>query len=304
MRVSGRLVALDVGGTNIRAAVVDGSDVGPVTQRATPAAEGSAAVVAAMVDAVREVLVQGPADGVAVATAGVVDPEKGRITSATDLIRGWAGTALADDLRAALGLPVRVVNDVVGHGLGEWSAGAGRGASSLLLVAPGTGLGGAFIDAGRAVTGAHGAGGHLGHIPCAEAAGMRCSCGAQGHVECVASGSGLETLYATRAPRLSAREICARTDDDWARTCVETSGRALGRAIGGLLNTLDPELVVLSGGLTHAGDLWWSALRDGVAGDALALVRETPIVVAERPDHAALLGAAYAFTEWSQKEES
>ena len=190
------VLAVDIGGTKINAAVVDAAIGdqrasepsltlhGPVLQCATPAAQGAQAVVRAAQDLGDRALAAADvrAEAVGIATAGVVDLPSGTIAHATDALPGWPGTDLAAPFVAALGTPCSVLNDVHAHGMGEALLGAGRGLRSLLMVAVGTGIGGAFIHDGEVVTGTHGAAGHLGHLPCPEAEGLPCTCGRTGHL--------------------------------------------------------------------------------------------------------------------------
>lgn len=292
------VLAADIGGTNIRLARVDGAWVGDVTSVRTPAAQGGDAVIDALLTLVADATADRPVECLGIASAGVIDPHSGDVVAATDLIRGWAGTPLAAKVHQATGLDVRVMNDVHAHALGESRFGAGAGQPSMLLVAAGTGLGGGFVTSGELQRGVHGVAGHLGHVPSPEASGLMCSCGTVGHLECVASGSGLETLYAARAEAQTASAIAAlaSADDPWSTFCVTMSGTALGRAIGGWINTFDPGLVVVTGGLSLAGDLWWNALRAAAHAETLPTAISTPIVAATRPNQAALLGAASQFT--------
>src|SRR5690606_13505243 len=128
-------------------------------------------------------------------SAGVVDPTSGRVVSATDTVADWVGTDLVAEFERRLDLPTSALNDVHAHALGEAWVGAGQGHETVLLVAVGTGIGGAFLVNGDVVAGAHWLGGHLGHIPCEEAIGVRCSCGRDGHLEGVASGPGIHRSY-------------------------------------------------------------------------------------------------------------
>lgn len=296
----GPVVGLDIGGTQVRAAVVDDGQLGPVTSLPTPANDGTEAVVATICQAIDHVRTR-EVTGVGISAAGVIDPVRGLVVSATDIIRGWAGTPLAEAVANHTGLDVRVVNDVHGHALGELHHGAGRGASSMLLVAAGTGLGGAWVSDGQLVTGAHHLAGHLGHVPSPQAVGLPCSCGATGHLESVASGSGLEALHRHLHP--AAAPVPGRTiarfaadGDVAALKTITCSGEALGAAIGGWCNLLDPDVVVITGGLANAGDAWWHALHHAHQDHALPGARATPLVRAQHPDHAALLGAATLFT--------
>ena len=295
-------VAVDIGGTKTSAALVrDGGRVASTSTVATPAAAGSAAVVAAVVSLVRSLAAEEAARsgrrpvGIGIGSAGVVDTVSGSVVAATDHIALWAGTPLGPLVAEATGLPTTVVNDVHAHAVGELVGGAGRGCESVLLVAAGTGLGGAFVLDGRVVTGARGASGHLGHVPCAEAAGLRCACGATGHLECVASGSGVVAMARARGCDVAdARAVVrlAEQGSSTAREVLDLSADALGAAIGGWVNTLDPEVVIVTGGLSEAGPRWWERVRAAVDGELVAATRGCPVVPAVLGREAALVGAA------------
>ncbi len=292
-------VGIDIGATKIAAALVgDDGHLTAETSVPTPAQAGADAVVTAALQAVHRVRTLGPDEGVAgigVGTAGVVDPASGGIRSATAHIAGWAGTPLGRLLEEATGLPTRVVNDAHAHGLGEARYGAGRGVAGVLVIVAGTGLGGAFVRDGVLLTGAHGAAGHLGHVPSAEAAGMPCACGGHGHLECVASGAGLVNLARAHGLDVAgSREVVSAADagDPTAGSCVGRSARALGAAIGGWVNVFDPDLVVLTGGLTEAGDRWWDGVRAAADRETVPATTGCPIVPAGLGRSAALVGAA------------
>lgn len=300
------VLAADLGGTKITAAVV--TTAGTLLARRTvptQAQHGPDAVVAALVEAlmtVRDEAAAGAAPAgspapvaVGIGSAGVVDSASGRIVSATDAIPGWAGTELAARVREALGLDTRVLNDVHAHALGEATSGAGAGKSSLLLVAVGTGVGGAVVRDGAVVTGARGLAGHVGHIPAPEAVGVPCTCGRTGHVEGLASGPGtLSTYRRAGGEAADTREVVARAEagEELAGEVLRTCSFAVGRMIGGLLNVTDPEVVVVSGGMAGAGPLWWQGVHDGVAHEAIDLVAGTAVLPATAGSDAALLGAA------------
>lgn len=321
-------LAVDIGGTKVAAGLVvdDGGEprVEHLRTVPTPATEGGEAVLRAAVGVARSVLAAAGERPVrvGVSSAGTIAPGSGRVTHATDLIRGWAGTALGDRLADALGLPASVLNDVHAHGLGEALHGAAAGARSALVVAVGTGIGGCHVVDGLPVLGAHGVAGHVGHVPAPEAAGMRCSCGRTGHLEALASGSGVEAEVERRTGlRLAAREIAAlaagqraprqpvagdveppdrRRDEGEAavvaRDVLTLAGRATGRVVGGLLNVLDPAVVVVGGGLSAAGDPWRQALLEGVREQAMDAAAQTPVRFSDQGVLAALRGAAH----WAQ----
>lgn len=295
----GPVLAADLGGTKISAGLVDGA--GRVHARRTVptgAMSGPDAVVDTLVEAVAAVRAEAavPPAAVGIGSAGVVDSATGRIVSATDAIPGWAGTDLGARVSQALDLPTRVLNDVHAHALGEATAGAGVGRSSLLLVAVGTGIGGGLVQDGAVLTGTRGLAGHVGHLPMPEADGVPCTCGRTGHVEGLASGPGMLAAYRRAGGQAGdTREVVARAGagEELAAGVLRTCAFAVGRMVGGLLNVLDPEVVVLSGGMAGAGRSWWQAVHDGVAHEAIDLVAGTEVLPATAGPDAALLGAAH-----------
>lgn len=306
-QVSATVIGVDVGGTKTAAGLVAVADDGSRSRietsvtRPTPAREGRAAIVATIIELITRVRGDAASAGlpapdfVGVGAAGVIDETCGVVIAATDHLSGWAGTALGAGLTEATGLPVKVVNDVHAHALGEFHHGAGKGMGSLLVLAAGTGLGGSFITAGVPVFGARHTGGHFGHVPAAAAAGLPCACGRSGHLESVASGPGLRTLYLREGgdPRLTPPGIVrAAPHDRAAAAAIDTSGTALGLAIAGWVNALDPEAVVVTGGLADDNPRWWAAMRRAFADQVLPSAQHCPLTAATRGAGAPLLGAA------------
>lgn len=294
------VLALDLGGTKIRAALVSGAEaprLSAVAEVPTPATAGPEAILAAATDLAERVRGGTVVQAVGLSSAGVIDTERGRVTHATDALRDWAGTELRPVLTARFGVPCSVLNDVHAHGLGEARFGVGRRRGSLLLVAVGTGIGGAVVQDGRVITGARGAAGHVGHLPVPEAEGLPCPCGRTGHLEALASGPGILGLAARLGAGASARDgrelaAAAAAADGPARQAYRIAGEATGRALGALANVLDPEVVALTGGVAEAGPAWHEAVAEGFAREAMDVVAGTPLLPASAGSHAALLGAA------------
>ena len=298
-----QVLALDLGGTKTTAALVatDGvsAQVLHRATRATPAPEGAAAVLAAALSLAADVLGARPDAApvaVGIASAGVVDPLRGVITHATDHLPGWPGTDLAGAFGRRFGVPVACLNDVHAHGLGEAVFGAGVGAASMLLVAVGTGIGGCHVIDGSPVLGATFSAGHIGHVAVPEATGVPCPCGRIGHLEGIASGPGIHAGFLAReGVAADTREIAAlaAAGDQRASAVIRGAGFATGRVIGGLLNVLNPQIVVLTGGVAEIGELWLDAVRSGVTHDAMDVAAGTALVSATAGVEAALLGAAH-----------
>jgi glucokinase len=290
------VVAVDIGGTKIAVGLVDAEGrLHEQRRTATPAAEGGEAIMAAVLGCARPLRDLGGDRVVAcgIATAGVVD-QAGRIAGATDLLKGWAGTDVRGIAERALGLPVTVVNDCHAAGTAEARIGAARGARTGLVVAVGTGIGGALVADGATVTGRSGTAGAIGHMPAAVVAGRRCSCGAFDHVEAHASGPAIERSYREVTGRvLELREIAslARSGQPQARHVITAAASLLGRVLGGAANLLDPDVIVVAGGVSRLGSLLLSPMRRSFRADALVGVRGVPIREAVLGERAGLVGA-------------
>lgn len=301
------ILAADLGGTKIASAIVNTAEgtVAANYSRPTPASEGSAAVVAAIIEALSHAKDAAKAEGITqiqaigISAAGVIDPKRGTVISATDLIKGWTGTELAKQVKAAFNTEVFVLNDVHAHALGEATLGAGKDYSSILAAAVGTGMGGGLVIDGHVQFGAHCAAGHIGHLPHPLASGLTCSCGAKGHIETVASGSGQVELYNRDKPdnlprAQSGREITERAlkGEAWATQVIYDSGYALGQTLAGICNLVDPEAVIVSGSVTRSGKQWWQAVTAGFQADALTPVKNIPLISGTLGGNAPLIGAA------------
>jgi glucokinase len=311
-----RAIGVDVGGTKIAAGLVEAT--GEVRDRLvlpTPAAEGPSAVLDAIAE-LAERLRTREVVGVGVGTGGVVDHARGVIVSATSLLPGWAGTPVAAELSARLGLPVAMDNDGNALALGEYRFGAARGLGSVLCIAVGTGVGGGVIIGGRLVRGAHHTAGEVGHIPVPGSEGMPCSCGRTGHLEAIASGPAMTARYvaeaATRAqahqhgdsgdPHLGGGPCAAidlrviteraRTGDVVAAKVIADGAGALGRAIGGLANSIDPDAVIVGGGVAEIGEPYWAPLRAAVRENTLPALAALEIRPAGLRTDAGIVGAA------------
>ena len=293
-----RVLAVDIGGTKILAGLVtaDGSIVAS-DQVATPAREGADAIIAAVV-ALGEKLQRehGRLTRCGVGTAGVVG-EHGEITSATSHLSGWAGTRLQDRLAAALDMPVKVLNDVQAVGLCEALLGAAKGHRSALMLALGTGVGGAIARNGTVERGAYGIAGSVGHHLSPVRRGRPCACGGTDHLESYASGTAMEEEYRTRTGRSSnLRDIAglAQSGDADAAAVIAEAAEVLGACIGSANNVVDADIVVVGGGVLALGDLLLVPARAAARREALGLSKAVEIVPAKFGPTACLIGAALA----------
>ena len=309
--MSRRVLALDLGGTNLRVAVV--SEAGDLTHRRavpTGAADGPVAVAARMADLLETVAAEAglnpeTVDGVAV--PGPVDPRTG-VVAFTPNLPGWLDFRLGDELRRHLDRPARFGNDGNCAALGEARFGVGAGAQRLVYLAFGTGVGGGVMAGGRLIEGAGGFGGELGHVVVA-LDGPRCSCGSVGCLEAFVGGWAIAreaTLVAATADGVAIRAaadgeitasavVAAVAAGDAAATAIlERAGRALGAAIGGFVNTFNPELVVVGGGITATlGDRLLGPARRFLPSHAFPRQRTAMrLEISNLGDDAARFGAA------------
>jgi glucokinase len=288
------ILVADIGGTKIAVTRFDkaGERCADIQQTPTPAQQGAASVVDATVTLLTTL--QQPEDlAVAISTAGVVDTAKGTVISATSSIPGWSGTSLAALVSERLGLPTSVLGDGNAFGVG---LSLELRATNLVVLVAGTGIGGSVILDGVPVLGTHHAGGHLGHGVSPEAAGMPCPCGRTGHLEAVASGYGILAWYHAHGgdPAVATtRELIDRRADKLAHAALVTGGTALGAAAGGLVNAIDPEIVVVAGSIARAGDPWESALRAAYENTLIPSVSATRLEVSAAGAETALRGAAH-----------
>jgi len=287
--VSDIVVGVDLGGTKTAAALV----------REVVAAGGT---LTAPDGTSTQVPAQVRIRGVGVGTAGVVDTATGRILSATDSIRGWTGTAVRAGLEERLadllaGAPVTVENDVDAHAGGEVWLGAAGGLDSVLMVAVGTGVGAGLVLDGRPLRGAHYVSGEMGHMPSPDAVGLRCGCGRPGHLEAIGSGPALHRHYlrlggSPEVPDTRAVYARAVAGEELALRVVADSARAVGRAIAGVVTVLDPAAVVVGGGMSQAGPLWWEPMVATMREELIEPLADIPVLPSALGPVAAVLGAA------------
>ena len=306
---AGCVIGVDLGGTKLLAGVVDdGLNVHHRAQRRARGAD-EAEVLDTIVGAVREVLdaSEVPIAGVGFGIPSLVDPVTGTAMSTVHL--PLRGVPFRDLMAERLGVPVWVDNDANAALLAEHRAGAAVGVDHAVMLTLGTGIGGAIINEGRLVRGANGGAGEFGHT-IVDPNGVRCDCGNVGCLETVVSGRALgraAQLAAREAPDSglglaveAGREITgmlatdlAHDGDPVAQSVVRAMGERLGYGIVNVVNTVNPSVVVVGGGVVAAGDLLLEPARAVVAERALMPARDqVRIVPARFGDESGMLGAA------------
>lgn len=288
-------LGIDIGGTKIAGGLV--SREGRVLlsdRRPTPLTGGASILEAALglARALREAAQQ-PLSGVGIGTGGQVDTERGVIVSATDILPGWAGTEVKEAFERAFGLPCFVDNDVNALAVGEARFGAGRGLATVLYLALGTGVGGALLLGGRVHHGATWTGGEFGHLLLTtdESAPRKT-------LEEWASGPGLVQTYREMTgtgPEVTGETIgteAGRDPDGPAARAVARTGECLGFGLASLANILDPDLIVIGGGLAALGDTLLDPARRVLRRHALPGPARCPVVPAALGPDGAVIGAA------------
>ncbi|MFE1925610.1 ROK family protein [Streptomyces asoensis] len=292
------VIALDVGGTGMKAALV-GADGTLLHQdrRPTGRERGPDAVVAGILDFAADLRGHGvqrygePAAAAGVAVPGIIDEANGVAAYAANL--GWRDVPLRALLADRLGAPVALGHDVRTGGLAEGRIGAARGADRFLFVALGTGIAGAIGVDGRVEAGAHGFAGEIGHIV-VRPGGSPCPCGQQGCLERFASASAVSQAWAAACgdPEADAAD-CAKAVTSGDPNAVRIWQGAVDALADGLvtaLTLLDPRTLVIGGGLAEAGATLFTPLRDAVRR-RVTFQKLPEIVPAALGDSAGCLGA-------------
>ena len=318
------IVGVDIGGTNLRVGMVPFEGGAPVEVRQAPTRpeRGPAHVVARVVAMIRESVaaVAGPEDGatgkgrvagIGIGSPGPLDRKSGVVLETPNL--GWRDFPLRDLVAEATGMPVTLDNDANCAAYGEWWLGAGRRADRLVGLTLGTGIGGGIVIGGNIYHGASDAAGEIGHMS-VDFAGRLCACGSKGCVEAYASGPGIAAravegigdgadsiLYALvdgdpgRITAETVYEAAAAGDGHAERILVETA-HILAVAVSNLVNVLNPDVIVIGGGVAGAGNHLLQPLRREVRRRAFrSAARACRILPAQLPETAGMIGAAGVF---------
>ena len=295
-------IGLDLGGTDLKAGLVSGR--GEATHflrlpaRAGEHADAPLEVIAQAVAELRRAAA-GPLAGIGLGCPGVIDPARGALVGRTPHLPHWDALPLRALLTERLGENLVVENDANLAALAEHRVGAARGARVSLTITVGTGIGCGVIIEGRVLRGAQGGAGELGHLPMDGR--FPCRCGVPGCVEPECSGSGLVARAAEvglEAPDAAAVFAAAGAGDPRARRLIERMTDRLGALIAVAVQLLDPEVVVIGGGVSNAGEALLAPLRAAVARYALGSLRDrVRIVGAALGERAGVVGAGLAAWE-------
>ncbi|GAB1331068.1 ROK family protein [Streptomyces sennicomposti] len=299
------VAALDIGGTKIAAALVDGrGGILVRAQRATPAQEDGDTVMRAVTDVLGELSASPLWERVAalgIGSAGPVDASAGTVSPVN--VPGWRGYPLVERARSAIGgLPVELIGDGVAITAAEHWQGAARGHDNALCMVVSTGVGGGLVLGGRLHPGPTGNAGHIGHIS-VDLDGDPCPCGSRGCVERIASGPNIARRALENGWRpgpdgdasAAAVAAAARAGDPVAVASFERAARALAAGIAATATLVEIDIAVVGGGVGKAGEILFAPLRKALTDYAtLSFVRRLKVVPARMGTDAGLVGAAAA----------
>ena len=278
------VVGIDLGGTNIVAGTVaeDGSELLGLVSEPTLADQGGDAVIARMIKLARASMAQAKGKeivGVGIGSPGPLDTKKGIVLLTPNL--GWTNMPLRDRIAEGVNLPAVLDNDANCAIYGEWWRGAARGVQDVVGLTIGTGIGGGIVIGGEIYHGASDAAGEIGHMTI-NANGRRCNCGNYGCLEAYASGpaiaaravegiaagekTGLPQYVGGDLSKITAQVVyeAANDGDPYALTVVRETAELLGAGVASIVNIFNPEVVVICGGVTQAGDRLFEPLTTEV----------------------------------------
>ncbi len=306
-------IGVDVGGTNVKVALVDktGSIVysDTVPTRAEMGYEYTISnIIKAIQDLMKESKVLKEAiEGIGFGFPGQIDCDNGIVRLAPN-IPGWVNIPIAEIVSKEFGIPVKVDNDVRCAALAELNYGAGKGAKNMICITVGTGIGSGIIMNGKLVRGASNAAGELGHIKLQMEGGPICGCGDTGCLEAFASGPAIVALaeeYIKGGKSTKYRELAnpditpyivaeaAKQGDVVAKKIFEIVGGYIGIGLASVVNLLNPEKVVIGGGVADAGDLLFNPIKKTLSERTMPIQgAAVEIVHAELGNTAGVIGAS------------
>lgn len=317
------VIAIDIGGTSFRVALADATaQIIERNSEPTRATEGSERGLERIIETIRKtaaVVGMEKVKAIAVAAAGPIDPQTGVILTPPSLPT-WHNVRLKTTLEQAFDIPVWVENDADMAAVGERQFGAGRGYDRVVYMTVSTGIGGGIVLDGQVLRGSKVSAAELGHIVI-DPNGPVCNCGGRGHVEVMASGTAIARMARERISsggrtamaqhcgndlsKLTAADVvdAARNGDQLAIEVMNEAGTNLGMAIASIVHIVDPDVVIIGGGVSNAGGLLLEPVRRSFAERAMADFRNrTKIVRSELGDDSGLRGAVvFALDQLSQQ---
>lgn len=306
-------IGIDVGGTNVKIALVNDKG-GIVYSNSIPtrAEMGYEYTVNSMKDAIRELLKETNTqakdiEGMGFGFPGQIDCQNGVVRLAPN-IPGWVDVPIAKIMEDEFGIPTRVDNDVRCAALGELNFGAGQGCENLICITVGTGIGSGLIVNGKLVRGASNAAGEIGHIKLDMTGGPLCGCGDRGCLEAFASGPSIVAMaeeYIKGGKSTKYRElanpditpyvvsVAAQQGDAVARRIFTIIGEYIGVGLASVVNLLNPEKIIIGGGVAAAGDILMNPIKETLVKRAMSISgAAVEVVPAQLGNTAGVIGAS------------
>lgn len=307
-------IGVDIGGTNVKIALVDKHGHIAYQNSVPTAAEmGYEYSLKNIIDTIKNSfkesnISQEEIGGIGFGAPGQIDTENGVIRLLPN-IPGWVNVPLAQIIEKEFGVPVKVDNDVRVATLGEYTFGAGKGTKNLVCITVGTGIGSGLIINGQLVRGAGMSAGEIGHLTLVENGGPICGCGNTGCLEALASGPSIVKMaeeYIMGGKSAKFRELAgdnpitsaivceaAKQGDAVAQTIFKITGKWIGIAMASVSNLLNPEKIIIGGGVAQAGDLLLDPIRETIKERALKTASDSvEVVPAELGNSAGVVGAS------------
>jgi glucokinase len=300
----GIVIAIDIGGTQLRAAIYPLDSTTAITVKRAPTRGFEEGVLGRLTDLIDSVWPKEPVEAISVAAPGPLDPRKGIIIE-TPNIPAWKGYPLASILSERYHVPAYLGNDANLAVLGEWRYGAGRGHHDIVYLTISTGIGGGVISGDRLIEGARGMATELGHITVLPG-GPICSCGVSGHLEAVASGPAIAKYVEDEIARgretslrlekgISARDVseAAKQGDGLSIEALGRAGRLIGQACADFLHIFNPSILILGGGVTNSGAYLLNPLKESMNRNVMdkSYLDGLELATASLGDDAGLVGA-------------
>lgn len=312
-----KYIGCDLGGTNLRAAIVDvgTGNVLHLMSIPTLAREGHDAVMERMADLFLQVIESAGMQkddigGIGIGVPGVLDLEKGETLFLPNLPGTWPHVPLRDKIAQLTGLQTALLNDVRSITNGEWRFGAGQGVDTVAVFAIGTGIGGGLVLNGQLHLGIGGTGGELGHTVI-DFNGPRCGCGNYGCLEAYASGPAIAAMgmkAVAQGLTTSIAELCeydlnritpklitkaAEAGDEIAKDIYEQAGFYIGIAAANMCASIGPRRIIIGGGVAQAGDLLLDPIRRTIRERVYVMpVEQVEVVPSQLGNNAGVIGVA------------
>lgn len=309
----GNRIGIDVGGTNVKIALVNEKG-GIVYSNSIPtrAEMGYEYTVNSMKEAIKELLKETntsakDVEGMGFGFPGQIDCKKGVVRLAPN-IPGWVDVPIAEIMEKEFGIPTRVDNDVRCAALGELNFGAGKGCENLVCITVGTGIGSGLIINGKLVRGASNAAGEIGHIKLDMTGGPLCGCGDRGCLEAFASGPSIVAMaeeYIKGGKSTKYRElanpditpyvvsVAAQQGDPVAKRIFTIIGEYIGVGLASVVNLLNPEKIIIGGGVAAAGDILMTPIKETLVKRAMPISGgAVEVVPAQLGNTAGVIGAS------------